>query len=150
MTTWYDMPNLRSALRGVSGADLLTWVAAGIVLSGIMLMTWLWRERSDLSVAFSLAIVTTLVTSYYTYSHDLTLLVIPLVLLQGSFVEEGRMAGMPRVLFLVAAGALAPAPLYWFLLLRTKQLYWVELMPLVLMTLALAWTLRSSERLSRA
>ena len=122
----------------------------GIVLSGIMLVTWLWREKADLSVAFSLAIVTTLVTSYYTYSHDLTLLVVLLLLLQGCFIEEGKLAGEPRVLFLVAAGALAPAPLYWFLLLRTKQLYWVELMPLVLMTLALASTMRSSEKPSRA
>jgi hypothetical protein len=149
MTTWYDMPNIRAALWGVSGRDLPAWLAVGIVIFGIMLVAGLWEENSDSSVAFSLAIVTTLLTSYYAYSHDLTLLAIPLLLLQGSFLENGEIAGKPRLLFLVAAAALAPAPLHWFLLLRTKQLYWAELLPLISMALALAWTMRLRGRLSR-
>jgi hypothetical protein len=142
----YDMPNVRALLAVLSGPEPPQWFLLLIAAAAIALVAWIWQNHragdNATALSISLAVVVTLLTSQYAYSHDLVLLAIPLVLLQNSIVGEAEISGQPRVLFLLAMGVLAFTPLYWFVLLRTSYFYLASTLPLGLAAIALTWAIR--------
>src|SRR5262245_40531415 len=76
MTTWHNMPNLRAILTGLSGSRIPLWLGVLVMGAGVIFVTRLWRESAPespqlLHASFSLAIATTILTSYYAYTYDL-------------------------------------------------------------------------------
>jgi len=150
-----SMPNLRGLLALLVGSGNMSRFiyiafAAGAMLLGLLAI-WSRRTstanaepRSRESVArFSFAITISLFVSYYSNSYDLTLLLLPLLMLGRSFVEAP--AAWPRGLFLATASILLCTPLFWSLFLRSNQISWAALL---LPALALAiYVQRREERI---
>ena len=91
-----------------------------------------------MSVAFSLPLVITLLTSYYCFSFDMTTILIPILLLSGCLLQDAGMPRWTRAIFLIAVAVLSFSPLFWFLVLSTGQFYWVGFSLLLLLSIALA------------
>jgi len=133
-----NMPNIRGVLsiwleNGHTPA-VVHWFLAAIVIGGIAISGRMWRgdDRRELSLAFSFAIVVTLLTSYYAKTYDLTLLLVPLLLhgrmfLLGSQWESPALPRWPRICFLAAAAVLLCTPLLWVLALRVNRFSWIAL-----------------------
>jgi hypothetical protein len=140
------MPNVRGLMAVLLGDDLVYpgahWLLLGVVVFGIMIGSKYWRgdDRRSHLMAFSFAIVVTLLTSYYANIYDLTLLLLPLLLLARTFLHS-EFRGWPRTVFLSAAVLFLLTPFLWVLALRMDQF---GLMALVL--LALACSIAAAER----
>src|SRR5882762_21888 len=136
-----SMPNVRGLVTTFLGDRPLPavaqWFLGGIAIAGVIVAARSWRskDRRFISAAFCFSIVVMLATSYYSYSYDLTLLLMPLLLFGGTFFEGSEIAGWPRTLFIAVAAVLLCTPLSWILALRVGQF---RLMGLVLPALALS------------
>jgi hypothetical protein len=126
-----NMPNIRGLLSSVLGNGSFPaaahWFLGGIVVLGIVIASRSWRgeDRNSVVAAFCFSIVITLATSYYANAYDLTLLLVPLVLLGNAFWRGKEISGWPRMLFLGSAAGLLFTPLLWVLAMRTHQFRWV-------------------------
>jgi hypothetical protein len=130
LTTVRIMPNLRAlfAQFGFEGSQA-NWVLGGITLIALVATALIWNfgerhRRPYFPAGFSLAIVVTLLTSYYVYDYDLSLLLIPILTLGPKFVR-GESHGWSRLLFPACLGLLLLTPLYWFILLRFDRSDWI-------------------------
>jgi Glycosyltransferase family 87 len=127
-----SMPNLRGLLTVLVGNGALpawaNWFLAGVVLAGVIVASRGWRgeDRTSIIAAFSLGIVVTLATSYYANSYDLTLLLVPLLLLGKKFWLR-EFLGWPRTIFLLAGGVLLCTPLLWVLAMGDNRFRWVAI-----------------------
>jgi hypothetical protein len=142
-----SMPNIRGLLTVFLGNGPLPtgahWFLAGVIMFGIIIASrpWLGEDRRSIGMAFSFAMVVTLVTSYYANSYDLTLLLVPLLFLEKTFLQGATIRGWPRSVFLSAAAVLLFTPFLWLLALRVDRF---GLVALVL--LALAWSISAAEK----
>ena len=106
------MPNVRGILYGVLHSRISTnsLEALTIVLSlALMMAVWVsLRKRESLTLGFALVIVVTLLTSYYGYMHDMSLLLVSF-LLTGSYLR-GRKLGPVEVTLAFAVYALFLLP----------------------------------------
>lgn len=135
-----SMPNMRGMLTIVWGTNPFpawaNWMLVGLVLFGIAFVSYLWDTNSgDLQfwdIGFSIAIITTLITSYYAYSYDLILLLLPIFLLSGSFMRNTELRGWPRVIFFLSAGLFC-TPLLWLIFFGVGSFYLV--VPVLLLLL---------------
>lgn len=126
-----SMPNARGMLTALLGSGPLPaiaqWLLVAVVLAGIALSAMFWRDDTAATrlqgFAFSVAVV--LVTSYYDKSYDLTLLLVPLLLLGEPFLNSPRR--WPCTAFFVAAGVLACTPLLWVFVSEFDQFCWIGL-----------------------
>jgi hypothetical protein len=122
------MPNLHgliASLVAVPGfATLLIAVPSLAVLITAVLA---WRRSRSLDLAFSMAVIAVLLAAYHSFVHDLTLLLLPLLLQANWWLVRPR--SVPRW---VAASILVPAvilfipPLSLALVLR-HQFHWYAL-----------------------
>lgn len=72
-----------AATHKLQRPEVTFWLTMFLSLVVASVCAWLaWRDRRD-EVVFSLAVLCGLLLSYHMYVHDLTLLVLPLALLQG-------------------------------------------------------------------
>lgn len=126
-----SMPNIRgllsAALRNGSFPVAAHWFLGAMVLLGIFIGSRAWRgdDRDSVIGAFCFAIVITLATSYYANSYDLTLLLLPLLLLGDDFLSGTEITGWPRMVFLASAAGLLFSPLMWALAMKTEQFRFV-------------------------
>jgi Glycosyltransferase family 87 len=127
-----SMPNLRGLLTVFVGNGALpvwaNWFLAGVVVAGVIFASRAWRgeDRTSIIAAFCLWIVVTLATSYYANSYDLTLLLVPLLLLGKKF-WQGEFSRRPRIIFLAAGSVLLSTPLLWVLALANDRFRWVAI-----------------------
>jgi hypothetical protein len=130
------MPNFRGILTMLLGGGPLPVAAqvilVGLIVMGIVVAARSWRsedrgakDRSTVA-AFCFSIVAMLVTSYYANSYDLTLLLIPLLMLGEGFLS-GKVRGWPRAVFFVSSAVLLCTPVLWVVVLRVKQFCWIAL-----------------------
>lgn len=148
-----DMPNLRGLLWAVAGNAL---PAGGfpvlVALLSFGLLAWVFRqwgeaasrEAPPLELRFSLALVVTLLVSYHAHLHDLSLLVLPALLLLAHLnaAEDAQKLRRGRGL---CALLLLLAPLCLFLL-QWRKLYLLSLVLLGLAWLAATEMVRSKEQ----
>jgi hypothetical protein len=143
----HSMPDIRGFIAVVLGNAPLParvhWFLIGVVAFGIIIASKYWQgdDRRSIVMAFSFAIVITLLTSYYANSYDLTLLLVPLLFLGKTFLRGSEIRGWPRRIFLSAAAMLLLTPFLWLLALRVDRF---GLVALVL--LALAWSISAAEK----
>ena len=141
MVTPPSMPNVRGLVTTFLGNGPLPrvaqWFLGGMVILGVIVATRSWRgdERRFVAASFCFSIVVILATSYYSYSYDMTLLLLPLLLLSKNIFEGSEFTGWPRTLFIAAVAVLLCTPFSWILALRVGQF---RLMGLVLLALAVS------------
>jgi hypothetical protein len=147
-----SMPNFRGLISGSLAIDSLPqwtiWMLLTILGLGIFFTARTWRiarvrDSRVTAAGFSFAIAVTIVTSYYAYSYDMILLLLPIVLLSPHFLNPSEINGWPKILFLACAAVLLFSPLYWLLIMRFGQFYWmglvVALFAVALMKTVKAW-----------
>jgi alpha-1,2-mannosyltransferase len=145
-----SMPNVRGLVTLFLGNGRLPaaaqWFLGAVVIIGVIVAARFWRDdkRRSIVAAFCFSIVVILATSYYSYSYDMTLLLLPLFLLNKDFLLGSEIAGWPRTLFIAAVAVLLFTPFSWILAIRLGQF---RLMGLVLLALAVSVSalLKSSE-----
>ena len=133
-----SMPNIAGLVTVLLGNGPLPaaahWFLGGVLVLGIIIASRSWQGDDERSIvmAFSFAIVVTLLTSYYANSYDLTLLVAPLLLLGKTFLRRSEIGGWPRGAFLTAAAVLLFTPFLWVLVVRLHQSGLVALILVIL------------------
>jgi hypothetical protein len=158
--TAQSMPNLRGLLTAFVGRapypGPIHWLLLPAAVAAIMLTARRWRPLintgfSGLALGYCLVLLVAILTSYYSRSYDMTLLIIPLLLLGGGFLEQPSLAkpgsaqlGVPTSSRrLIAAGMLLVicSPLYWVLMFRLDRLY-LLVVPMFILTLGIAKLMR--------
>ncbi len=121
-----DMPNLRGLLYLIldSAPD---YKAVVLVISGVIFLFAAWLSRGNGNrglddLKFSLAAVATVLVSYHSLGYDLSILMLPVLLLANELRGEGKARGWPAGLMIFAAAVLFFSPLQLFLLMRANRL----------------------------
>lgn len=149
--TAQSMPNLRGLLTAFLGRapypGPIHWLLLPAAVAAIVLTARLWRPLMNtgfrgLGLGYCLALLVAILTSYYAYSYDMTLLIIPLLLLGGGFLDQQRLdqAGLPPLPRRMIAGGLLLlicTPLYWALILRLDRPY-LLVVPMFILALGIA------------
>jgi Glycosyltransferase family 87 len=124
-----DMPNLRgllegwSATRGFPGVHVIT-----IALSLCLVLWVIVKGRSptqssrQFDLQFSLAMVAAVLASYHAFPYDLSLLVIPLLLVVNYAIETAPLQRYRNVAVMLPAAMLFLTPVYMLLWLRLDHL----------------------------
>jgi hypothetical protein len=154
VTTATSMPNVRGLLTALGTSQtsrLVTGFLWALEICGVVFTACIWRRGRDddrvlPSLGFSLSVVMTLLTSYYVYTYDLTLLLIPMLQFGGIFLQGLRKRRLPEKLFVVCLAVLLLNPIHWVVIFRFGDYYWLALV-LLLMGLSLAWIAESRRSL---
>lgn len=149
-----NMPNLRgivSALAGEGNAAHLLVAVISLALLGWA--AWQWTSdpaKPGFDLSFALAVVVAIMASFHLMAHDLSLLLLPLLLAADWLLRSGA-TGWTRRLMVAAIALLFFSPMYfllWFRYQRFSVLFWA----IVLLAAALSLALRRSHgrQLARA
>jgi|SRR5580698_579085 len=150
--TAQSMPNLRGLLTAFLGRAPYPgpthWLLLPVAIAAIMLTARFWRPFassgfSGLALGYCLVLLVAILTSYYAYSYDMTLLIIPLLLLGGGFLDQPDLAAGPRRLIVGGLLLLICTPLYWALVLRFDCPY-LLIVPMFILALGIGRTMRQS------
>lgn len=125
------MPNLRGAVSSLAGeGNLAHGLIAMVSLALIGLAAWRWKadpQQPGFALGFALTLAVAVMVSYHMMGHDLSVLLIPL-LLAVEWLLRQRARGMPRRLVTAAVGLLFLSPIYfllWFRYQHFSLLFWV-------------------------
>ena len=119
-----DMPNLRGVLYLLLHGDSYAGVVT-LALSVAVLIFAAWRcfEGAGLfDLKVSLAAVATVLVSYHALGYDLSLLMLPIVLLANELLGNSKVRGWPDFLTAAAIAVLFFSPLQLVLLMRGNRL----------------------------
>jgi Glycosyltransferase family 87 len=150
VVTAHSMPNLRGLLTAFIGRapypGAIHWLLLPAALAAIGFTVWRWRPslRSGfpgLASGYCLALLVAILTSYYAYIYDMTLLVIPLLLLGGGFLDQPALPAAARRMIVVGLLLLICTPLYWALILRLDCPY-LLVVPMFVLALGIGSAMR--------
>jgi len=121
-----DMPNLRGVLYLLLHGGPHVGVVA-LVLSVAILLFTAWRcfgvaDPEFFDSKFSLGVLATVLVSYHASGYDLSILMLPVLLLANELLGKGRAGGWPARLMFIAAAVFFVSPLQLFLLMKAKRL----------------------------
>ncbi len=119
-----DMPNLRGVLYVLLHGDSFVGLVALIASLGLLLFA-VWRCRGGANLfdlKFSLAAVATVLVSYHGLGYDLSMLMLPILLLANEVLGRGAARGWPDFLTVAAIAVLFFSPLQLVLLMRSNRL----------------------------
>jgi hypothetical protein len=110
-----DMPNLRGLVAGAldlpgSSATLLI-IALSIVLVALAAHGWRVQPGRHFVLGFSLCLTVTITTSYHLLVHDLSLMILPILLL-AELLVAGEIVGRARRILVASIAVLFLTPLY--------------------------------------
>ena len=147
-----NMPNLRGVISSLAGeGNAAHLLIAVISLALVGWAAWRWKSGTsdqDFDLSFSLAMVVAVMASYHRMAHDLSLLLLPLLLAADWLLRSGANGWMRR-LMLPAMALLFFSPIYfllWFRYQRFSVLFWV----IALLAAGLSLALRRSHGRQRA
>lgn len=146
-----SMPNIRglfAAFGAYQNSPVVTGVLWAVEVCGIIFTAYIWRPgRHDdqplLAVGFSLSIVVTILTSFYVYAYDMTLMLIPILQLGSFFLRDLKKRPWSHRLLVSCIALLLLTPIYWVVIFRFDRFYW---MALVLLIVALSLALIAESR----
>jgi hypothetical protein len=129
------MPNLRGMLDVLFHAAPYTHTAILVTSLGLLLFT-AWQchgmsKKNLFDLAFSLAIIATILVSYHALVHDLSVLILVVLLLANGILGKRKFRGWRKVLIMTAITVFVFAPLQLFLSLHhngSALLGWVLLL----------------------
>ena len=135
------MPNLRGVVAGLAGNDNFAHVLIGALsLALVAWAAWKWKARvPEFDLGFGLTMVMTVMVSYHLMAHDLSVLLLPL-LVGAEWLLRERPQGMARWLTMAGTGILFLSPLYfllWFRYQRFSAMFWAVALLGAGLTLAL-------------
>jgi Glycosyltransferase family 87 len=117
-----DMPNLRGALNILfPGISHIVPVVLVISLGVFLYAAWKCRNRSLFDLNFSLVALTTVLVSYHAMIYDLSLLMVPVLLLANELLAKGKFHGYRSVLMTSAMAIFFFAPLQLVLSMRDHR-----------------------------
>lgn len=129
MVSIESMPNIRGLLTSWGKTNPLAyanWLLAILEIIGIIFVSYVWDSNDEddrsLYFGFSIVLITTIFTSYYAYSYDMTLFLLPFFLLTKDFMLTAKLQSWVRALFLLSVGVLC-SPLQWLLFFGFGQFY---------------------------
>ncbi|MGB6632488.1 MAG: hypothetical protein WBE52_14715, partial [Terriglobales bacterium] len=150
------MPNLRGLLTAFLGRapypGAIHWLLLAVAIAAIVLTARFWRPFAStgfpgLALGYCLALLVAILTSYYAYSYDMTLLIVPLLLLGGGYLDQFGdqfdLAAMPRRMIAGGLLLLICTPLYWALVLRLDCAY-LLVVPMFILALGIGSMMRQS------
>jgi hypothetical protein len=119
-----DMPNLRGILYVLLHGD--SYVGAVALVSSVAVLLFAaWRCRaatSPFDLKFSLSAVATVLVSYHALGYDLSMIMLPILLLANEFLGKDKVRGWSDFLTMAAIAALFFSPLQLVLLMRSNRL----------------------------
>jgi hypothetical protein len=123
------MPNLRGMLDGILASSSYFGVVILILSIGIVFFA-AWRCRGNpgfelLDLKFALAAFVTVLVSYHAMAYDLSMLMLPVVLLANELLGDGKSGEWPAWLIAWAGAVLFFSPLPLLLLMHFGHLAWV-------------------------
>jgi hypothetical protein len=117
-------PQLQMNLRGLLTLFVgrapypgrIHWVLAPAAIAAVIYSGILWRKAGNrfLAEGVGLAAIAGIVTSYYAYSYDLLLLIVPLLAMRSRPNDSPREDRWTRVLEMAGLLPLLLTPTYWF------------------------------------
>jgi hypothetical protein len=152
VVTAQSMPNLRGLLTAFLGRapypGPIHWLLLPAAIVAIVLTARLWRPLVNtgfpgLALGYCLALLVAILTSYYAYSYDMTLLIVPLLLLGGGFLHQAGLPPLPRRMIAGGLLLLICTPLYWALILRFDCPY-LLVVPMFVLALGIGSVMRQS------
>jgi hypothetical protein len=156
VVTAQSMPNLRGLLTAWVGTapypGPIHWLLLPVAVAAMVLVARIWHSGmragfTGLALGYCLALAVTLLTSYYAYSYDMTLMVVPALLLGGKFLERLELDRRTRQILVAGLLLLICTPLYWGLILRLDCAYLLSL-PMFLLAIGAARALRRERPVS--
>jgi hypothetical protein len=152
--TAQSMPNLRGLLSAFLGRapypGPIHLLVLPVAIAAIVLTARLWSPLikmgfSGLGLGYCLALLVTILTSYYAYSYDMTMLIVPLLLLGGGFLDQPELPTTLRRTIAVGLLLIICTPLYWALILRFDCPY-LLVIPMFILAFGIAGVMRWSLR----
>jgi len=146
VVTAQSMPNLRGLLTASLGRapypGPIHWLLLPVAVAAIVLTARFWRPIINtgfpgLALGYCLSLLVAIVTSYYVYSYDMALLIIPLLLLGGRFLDQPTLPRLSRYFIAVGLLVLICTPLYWGLIFRFDRAY-LLVIPMFMLTFGMA------------
>jgi hypothetical protein len=150
VVTAQSMPNLRGVLTAFLGRapypGPIHWLLLPVAIAAVVMAARFWRAVVStgfpgLALGYCLALLVAILTSYYAYSYDMTLLAIPLLLLSGGFLDEPWLARRARSMIAGGLLLLICTPLYWTLILRIDCPY-LLVIPMLILALGIVEAMR--------
>jgi hypothetical protein len=132
-----SMPNFRGLaallLPQSNSSVIVHLILLGIVVAGIVVAARAWNTlaRRSILLAFSFAIAVVLVTSYYAYCYDLTLVLLILWFV-GEHILTSESEPWARKMFMITAGILLCAPVCWSVVFVTSEFAWTAALVIAL------------------
>ena len=137
-----EMPNVRGLLVSFLGENSVSqWLTALVSLVLLALAVWKWKpepRQPEFRLGFGLTVTVAVMVSYHLMGHDLSLLLLPL-LLAADWLCTDTAKGVARRLLIPALGLLFFSPLYfllWFRYQRASAMFWVIALLALGLTLA--------------
>ena len=113
------MANLRGLVYGLAGSRASwLWLQAVTILLSLLVLIWIWvrgRGQWQGGAALVLAVTASVVVSYYLFIHDLSILLIPIVLTLDRFIGREKV-GEPGLATAVMSVLLFVAPMCVFVI----------------------------------
>ena len=146
------MPNLRGVVAGLAGDGNLAHVLLGVAsLALVAWAAWKWKaDGPEFDLGFGLTLVVAVIVSYHLMAHDLSVLLVPL-LVGAEWLLRERPQGMARWLTVAGIGILFLSPIYfllWFRYQRFNAMFWA--VALLGAGLSLALGLKDRAQLAQA
>lgn len=99
---WAAVQTVYGFFRTLHGSAVLAWVAQGCVTAGITIIVWLvWRSSVRYALKAALLSAATLVATPYAWTHDLTVIVIPIAFLAADQIRCGLFRGEQTILIVL-------------------------------------------------
>jgi hypothetical protein len=133
------MPNLRGLVAGALhlAGPPATLLIVALSIALVALAAHGWRVQTERAhsgrqfvLGFSLCLTVTIITSYHMLTHDLSLLILPILLLAERLVS-GEVVGPARAILVASLAVLFLTPLYAILQ------FWLRQMNLMVLAVAM-------------
>jgi hypothetical protein len=151
--TTQSMPNLRGVLSAFVGRapypGPIHWLLLPAAIAAIWLTVRLWRPLMNtgfrgLGLGYCLALLVAILTSYYARSYDMTLLIVPLLLLGGGFLDHPELPATSRRMIAGGLLLLICTPMYWVLILPLDCPYFLVI-PMFILAFGIGSVMRQSQ-----
>jgi hypothetical protein len=149
-----NMPNLRGMIAGLAGDGNFAHVL--LAAASLALLAWAagkWHaqaRRPGFDLGFGLTVVVAVLVSYHLMAHDLSVLLLPL-LLAADWLLSPRATGVARRITAASVGLLFLSPIYfllWFHYQRFSLLFWA--VALLALGLSLAVGREEAQQMTQA
>jgi arabinofuranan 3-O-arabinosyltransferase len=97
--SWGTVQTTYGLIRALGGGAALAWIGQGCLTAAATILLWLvWRSSARYALKAALLSAASLVATPYAWSHDLTVLAIPIAFLVKDQIDRGLLCGEQMIL----------------------------------------------------